>query len=111
MSLFGVFSNYWDSNIFASAYLTVFPFFRAVGAVAIFSLFMQISWTKSAATMFTSYMAMANISATFGSKIAGAIKEGISFEHSFIILAGLAFFPLLLLNGIDPNFNMNHDKV
>ncbi|MDP6852638.1 MAG: MFS transporter [Candidatus Marinimicrobia bacterium] len=109
--MFGIFSNYWDSNFFASAYLAVFPFFRAVGAVAIFSLFMQISWTKSAATMFTSYMAMANISATMGSKMAGAIKAGISFEQSFIILAGLAFLPLLFLRGMDPGFNLNQDKL
>jgi len=62
--IFGVFSIHWENTTFASAYLVTSPFFRALGAVAIFSLFMHISWTKSAATMFTSYMAISNMSST-----------------------------------------------
>jgi len=107
--IFGMLSNYWASQWVSSTYLAVFPLFRAMGAVAIFSLFMQISWTNSAATMFTSYMAMSNISTAIGSKISGSIKEVLSFELSFLVLAGVALLPLILLRGIDPQFNINHD--
>ena len=101
--LFGVFSIHWENNAFASAYLVTYPFFRALGAVAIFSLFMHISWTKSAATMFTSYMAFSNMSSTMGSKIAGYIKDWIPFDMTFILLGVLAFIPLIFLIWINPD--------
>ena len=101
--LFGVFSIHWGNNAFASAYLVTYPFFRALGAVAIFSLFMHISWTKSAATMFTSYMAFSNMSSTMGSKIAGYIKDWIPFDMTFILLGVLAFIPLIFLIWINPD--------
>ena len=96
-------SIHWENTAFASAYLVTYPFFRALGAVAIFSLFMHISWTKSAATMFTSYMAFSNMSSTMGSKIAGYIKDWIPFDMTFILLGVLAFIPLIFLIWIDPD--------
>ena len=99
--LFGIFSDYWEFNYFASTYLIISPFFRALGAVAIFSLFMKISWTKSAATMFTSYMAMSNMSSTTGSKLAGALNKCVSNDTVFIVVGILAAIPLILLIGIN----------
>ncbi len=101
--IFGVFSIHWENTAFASAYLVTSPFFRALGAVAIFSLFMHISWTKSAATMFTSYMAISNMSSTMGNKFAGYIKEWISFDMTFILLGVLALIPLIFLIWINPD--------
>jgi len=98
--LFGVFSAYWEFTYFASAYLIISPFFRALGAVAIFSLFMKISWTKSAATMFTSYMAISNMSSTTGSKLAGTLTNYISNDTIFIFVGVLAAIPLICLLGI-----------
>ena len=102
--IFGVFSIHWQNTTFASAYLVTYPFFRALGAVAIFSLFMHISWTKSAATMFTSYMAISNMSSTMGNKIAGYIKEWITFDMTFILSGILALVPLIFLIWINPDF-------
>ena len=101
--IFGVLSIHWENTAFASAYLVTYPFFRALGAVAIFSLFMHISWTKSAATMFTSYMAFSNMSSTMGSKIAGYIKDWIPFDMTFILLGVLAFIPLIFLIWVNPD--------
>ena len=99
--IFGIFSVYWTETWFASSYLILFPFFRALGAVAIFALFMHISWTKAAATMFTSYMAMSNLSTISGTKLAGPLKELLPFDISFIILGIIAILPLLLLLWVD----------
>jgi len=101
--IFGVFSIHWENTTFASAYLVTSPFFRALGAVAIFSLFMHISWTKSAATMFTSYMAISNMSSTMGNKFAGYIKDWIPFYMTFILLGILALVPLIFLIWINPD--------
>ena len=101
--IFGVFSIHWENTTFASAYLVTSPFFRALGAVAIFSLFMHISWTKSAATMFTSYMAISNMSSTMGNKFAGYIKDWIPFDMIFILLGILSLVPLIFLIWINPD--------
>ena len=99
--LFGIFSAYWEFTYFSSAYLIISPFFRALGAVAIFSLFMKISWTKSAATMFTCYMAISNMSSTTGSKLAGTLNNYVSNDITFIVVGILAAIPLILLLGIN----------
>ena len=101
--IFGVFSIHWENTTFASAYLVTSPFFRALGAVAIFSLFMHISWTKYAATMFTSYMAISNMSSTMGNKFAGYIKDWIPFYMTFILLGILALVHLIFLIWINPD--------
>ena len=62
---------------------------------------MKISWTKSAATMFTSYMAMSNMSSTTGSKLAGTLNNFIANDIAFIVVGILAAVPLILLLGID----------
>ena len=74
-----------------------------LGSVAVFALFMHISWTKSAATMFTSYMAMSNISSTIGNKIAGPLNNMILYDWSFIVLGILALIPLMFVLFIDAN--------
>ena len=99
--IFGMCSAYWQITWFSSGYLIIYPFFRAMGAVAIFALFMQISWTKSAATMFTCYMAISNISSTIGNKLAGNITEKIPIEMSFILIGFLAVIPLVVLIWMD----------
>ena len=101
--IFGLFANSWNSEWFSSSYLIIYPFFRTLGTVAVFSLCMHISWTKSAATMFTSYMALSNISTTVGSKLAGSIEQLGSFDTSFIIIGILSVIPLLLIFFVDSN--------
>jgi len=64
---------------------------------------MHISWTKSAATMFTSYMAISNISSTMGNKFSGYIKELISLDMSFILLRIVALVPLIFLIWMNPD--------
>ena len=62
---------------------------------------MKISWTKSAATMFTSYMAMSNMSSTTGSKLAGTLNNFVSNDIAFIVVGIIAAIPLILLLGIN----------
>lgn len=72
----------------------------AILSVALFSLFMGISWPKVAATQFTAYMALMNFSTTIGSYLAGALQEYSIFQ--ILIVAGVAqillSLPVLLIN-------------
>ena len=99
--------EYSNSDIFLSAYLVVPPFFRALGLVAVFSLCMNISWTKSAATMFTCYMALSNISTTVGTKITAPLNDAVSCpNHLFIAIGVIAIIPLLIISF----FNLDNKK-
>jgi hypothetical protein len=53
--------------------------------------------------MFTSYMAISNMSSTMGNEFVGYIKEWISFDMSFILLGVLALVPLNFLIWINPD--------
>ena len=53
--------------------------------------------------MFTSYMAISNMSSTMGNEFVGYIKEWISFDMSFILLGVLALVPLIFLIWINPD--------
>ena len=100
--IFGIFPLYWYSEWFSSAYLIIPSFFRALGTVAVFSLCMNISWTKSAATMFTCYMAISNISTTIGTKSAASLDNFLSCpNHLFIAVGIIAIVPLLIISFIN----------
>ena len=105
--IFGFFlPDYSSSDNFLSAYLFLPPFFRALGLVAVFSLCMNISWTNSAATMFTCYMAISNISTTIGTKIAAPIDSIVSCpNHLFIVVGIVAIIPLLIISFISLDTN------
>ncbi|MEZ6127464.1 MAG: MFS transporter [Planctomycetaceae bacterium] len=60
----------------------------AVLSVSLFSLFMSISWPGVAATQFTTYMALMNLSTTIGSYAAGQV-DVVNGIHRILILAGL----------------------
>ena len=100
--IFGTFPLYWYSEWFSSVYLIIPSFFRALGTVAVFSLCMNISWTKSAATMFTCYMAISNISTTVGTKITAPLNDAVSCpNHLFIAVGIIAIVPLLIISFIN----------
>ena len=83
-------------------HLLIWPFFIAMGTVAMFALTMALSWTKSSATMFTSYMAIANISVVVGTKFIGLFTALFSIAHLYIILMIIGLLPAVLLKGMNP---------
>jgi len=76
--VFGQLSAQWEDK----SLLTTLMFFQSacygVMAVSSFSLFMSISNKKVAATQFTAYMSMLNLSNVFGNKLAAPVREWLS---------------------------------
>ena len=60
---------------------------------------MRLSWTKSAATMFTIYLTTANIGHVAGNWLVGPLRDGMgfSYEQTFLFAGLIAILPLLLL--------------
>lgn len=76
-------------------------FLFATLSVALFSMFMSISWPRVAATQFTAYMALMNFSTTIGSYAAGKLSSMLSVPQILIvagILQALLVLPALLID-------------
>ena len=100
---FGLCEPYWTTTWFATAYLVAAPACLAMGTVSAFSLFMRISWTRAAATMFTSYMALLNVGDTIGKGLlASRLKASYDYPTCFILVGVISIIPLALLIWMDP---------
>ena len=73
-----------------------------MGTVAMFALAMTLSWTKSSATMFTSYMAITNLSVVVGTKLIGLLTAVLSIGHLYILLLIIGLLPAILLKAMNP---------
>jgi len=67
----------------------------ALLSVSLFALFMSISWPRIAATQFTTYMALLNLSTTIGSYSAGQLS-GIFAVTQILVLAGIVQMAIVL---------------
>ena len=73
-----------------------------MGTVAMFALAMALSWSKSSATMFTSYMAISNLSVVIGTRLIGPLTETFSVGQIYILLLVIGLFPVVFLKSMDP---------
>ena len=89
---------YW----FQVFYLIVYPFFIAIGTVSMFALAMALSWSKASATMFTSYMAISNMSVVIGSKLIEPLSELMSIGQIYIMMMFICLTPVVFLKSMNP---------
>ena len=111
--VFSLCPHLWDQYWFTLTYLLAFETLAAIGSVGFLSLAMRISWSTAAATVFTVYMTLSNVSHVVGNWVAGPLRritteyaessglvgseaERMSYQLT-IGLAGLITVPVLLL--------------
>ena len=87
---------------FQGFYLIAYPFCIAVGTVGMFALTMALSWSKASATMFTSYMAISNLSVVLGNKLIGPLSNIFSIGQIYVIMMFVCLTPVVLLKSMDP---------
>ena len=87
---------------FQGFYLIAYPFCVAVGTVGMFALAMALSWSKASATMFTSYMAISNLSVVIGNKLIGPLSDVFSIGQIYVIMMFVCLTPVILLKSMDP---------
>ena len=66
---------------------------------------MGVSWPRVAATQFTAYMAMLNLSRTIGSKLAGPLVSELGVAGCYIAVGVLQIAVIGLLIWLDPHQN------
>ncbi len=104
----------WNERWFTTTYVLAFESLNAVASVGFLSMAMRISWTRAAATVFTTYMTLSNVSHVVGNWLAGPIREWltfteygesadmVSYELTFWFVGIVSLLPLLLLFFIRP---------
>ena len=99
--LAGLLDDLWQDRNF----IIVVYFVGAVASqlifVAIIALFMNLCWTAVAATQFSVYMALANVSRTVGGLAFAPIADGLSYSQDFLIMGGLLGLAALILLPFD----------
>ena len=95
--IFGSYPGLWGESWFTGGYLFLSPGVLAFGSVGFLSMAMRLSWTKSAATMFTIYMTVSNIGHVLGNWLVGPLRAQFSYEHTFWTAGIAMLLPLLLL--------------
>ena len=93
----GLLTELWhDRNFIIALY-----FLGAVASqlifVAIIAMFMNLCWTAVAATQFSVYMALANVSRAVGGFLLALVADHLSFSQNFLIMGGLLGLAALLL--------------
>ena len=111
---FAAFPGMWNEGWFVMSYLLSYETLNAIGSVGFLSMAMRISWTQSAATVFTSYMTLSNVSHVTGNWMAGPVRELFrfgetslaadlySYELTFWFVGAVTIAPLLLLIAVRP---------
>ena len=100
--VFGIVPDAIQSSGAIKAMLLTQEALLSMMSVSLFALFMGLSWPKIAATQFTTYMALMNLSTTIGSYVAEVLSRSLTI-HEILIVAGLLQIVLLLpLCFIDP---------
>ena len=104
----------WSERWFATSYVMSSETLNAVGSVGFLSMAMRISWTKAAATVFTTYLTLSNVSHVVGNLLAGPVlrmfiypaygesAEMVSYELTFWFVGLVTLSPLLLLILVRP---------
>tara|TARA_B100000131_G_C18077303_1_gene596876 strand:+ start:332 stop:1618 length:1287 start_codon:yes stop_codon:yes gene_type:complete len=89
-------------NWFQVFYLVAHPFFIAIGTVSMFALTMALSWSKASATMFTSYMAISNLSVVIGTNLIGPLTGTFSTGQVYIFMMLVCLSPIIFLKSMNP---------
>ncbi|MFQ5732184.1 MAG: MFS transporter [Planctomycetaceae bacterium] len=108
--IFAACPELWGELWFSMSFLLLSETLNAVASVGFLSMAMRISWTKSAAIVFTTYMTLSNVSHVIGNAIAGWVQESFefpdvyggsatmaSYEFTFWFIGVITLLPLALL--------------
>ncbi len=102
IAAFGVFDGMWGERWFLVGYLVIESGLMAVLNVSLFALFMAVSSPRVAATQFTAYMALLNLSTTIGLRLAGPFDERFEVATIYLIAGGLQAALVLVLPFVAP---------
>ena len=100
-TIFAFGEGLWGDRRFVTAILLADSLLASTMLVGFFALAMGVSWPKVAATQFTAYMALGNLSAVWGGWLAGRLDGLLSVPSLYALCAVFQLAVAGLLIGID----------
>ena len=90
----------WNTKPAMITYILFDTFASSMISASLFAMYMTVSWPRVAATQFTAYMAILNLSTVIGLKTSGVISETFSLPMIFVgagllQLAVIVIFPFI----------------
>ncbi|HCP46022.1 MAG TPA: hypothetical protein DIU15_08280 [Deltaproteobacteria bacterium] len=98
---FGLLEGSWTNRRFVTTVLLLDSFAISLASVGFFALAMGVSWPRVAATQFTAYMALSNLSQVTGGWLAGKLDGVVSVPHLYVGCGIFQALVVLILLGID----------
>ena len=98
----GLLAELWQDRDFVIAMALLASIAGQLVFIAIIALFMNLCWTAVAATQFSVYMALANVSRTVGGMSFAPVADHLSYSQDFLIMGGLLGLSAFLLVFFDP---------
>lgn len=99
---FALAESMWSSAPFVTVVLVAESTLVAILSVGLFALFMQLAWPRVAATQFTAYMSLLNLSTTLGHAAAGTLDALMDYSAMYLVVGVVQIAIVALLIGIDP---------
>ena len=91
----------WHDKNVVIGYILVDTWMGSMISTSLFAMYMTVSWPKVAATQFTAYMAILNLSTTIGYKFSGVVSEAFTIPSIYIGAGILQFAVIVIFPFID----------
>ena len=113
--VFAMSSGWWQSGKFAGSYLVLTEGFQCIASIGFLAMSMRITWTAAAATVFTTFMIMSNVSHVFGNLLAGRFREWVlsgqvevaavmtSYQYTILFVGLVSLLPMFLVPFMNPS--------
>jgi len=98
---FALLEPQWGNRSMIIGYAFAEQFCIGVMTVSLAAIFMGVSWPAIAATQFTAYMALLNLSLTSGTKLASLMGEAPDFGQIYLVAGVVQVGFLMLIRWID----------
>jgi len=91
----------WHDKNVVIGYILIDTWMASMISTSLFAMYMTVSWPKVAATQFTAYMAILNLSTTIGYKCSGVVSEAFTIPSIYIGAGILQFAVIVIFPFID----------
>lgn len=98
---FSFLSGFWKVTLFMYGFVLVYYILYIFLTISIFATAMHLCWKTVAATQFTLYMAITNVGRAAGSGLLGPLKNNLSWQYFFLLIAIIPLIMLLLIQFIN----------
>ena len=96
----------WTNRPAVVAYILIETWMGSMISASLFAMYMTVSWPRVAATQFTAYMAILNMSTVIGLKTSGVISDNFSLP---VIFVGAGILQLVVI-GIFPFIDVHQAR-